>query len=324
MMAWTDRHCRVLHRLVAPSARLYTEMVCTDALLRGAKRALRFSSVEHPVALQVGGNDPHDLVGAARMAEAAGFDEVNLNVGCPSGRVQRGAIGACLMREPGRVAAGVAAMRDAVAVPVTVKCRLGVQDGANDAEHDADDYGLLRDFVGQVASAGADAVIVHARKAMLNGLTPAQNRSIPPLRPDWVERLKRDHRRLTVVVNGGIRDTQTAHDYLAWADGVMIGRGAYQNPQWLSRLNASLFGDRALTADEALSAYLPYVEQELRQGTALHDMTRHLQTLFNGRPGARRFRRHLAEHDRQSKAGIETLLAAAARVADWHGEHAAA
>ena len=315
MMVWTDRHCRVLHRLIAPSARLYTEMVSTDALLHGAKRALQFSPVEHPVALQVGGNDPHDLAVAVRMAEAAGFDEVNLNVGCPSARVQRGAIGACLMREPGRVAAGVAAMRDAIAVPVTVKCRLGVEDGAGDHANDADDYGLLRDFVGQVAGAGADAVIVHARKAVLNGLTPAQNRSIPPLRPDLVERLKRDHRRLTVIVNGGIRDTQTAQDYLAWADGVMIGRGAYRDPQWLSRLHATLFGDRALTADEALQAYLPYVEQELRQGTALHDMTRHLQALFNSRPGARHFRRHLAEHDRQSKASIETLLAAVRHVA---------
>ena len=324
MMAWTDRHCRVLHRLAAPSARLYTEMACTDALLRGASRGLRFSSAEHPAAMQLGGNDPHDLATAARMAEAAGFDEVNLNVGCPSSRVKKGGIGACLMRQPRRVAACVAAMYDAVAVPVTVKCRLGVRERASDAEDEAADYGLLRDFVGLVAHAGASAVIVHARKAVLEGLTPAQNRSVPPLRPDWVQRLKRDHPQLTLVVNGGIHDAQTARDYLIWADGVMIGRAAYRNPQWLAQLNAVLFGDRALTADEMLTAYLPYVEQELRQGTALHHMSRHLQTLFNGRTGARRFRRHLAMHDRHPKAGVETLLTAAAFVADWPAGRVAA
>ena len=316
MMAYTDRHCRVLHRLVAPSARLYTEMASTDALLHGATRALQFSPMEHPVALQLGGNDPHDLAEAARRADTAGFDEVNLNVGCPSERVQKGAIGACLMREPQRVAAAIAAMRDAVFIPITVKCRLGVQDRANEVHQDADDYGLLRDFVGQVANAGAQVFIVHARKAVLSGLTPAQNRSVPPLRPDLVARLKQAHNQLTVVVNGGIGDTQTARDHLRWADGVMIGRSAYHNPQWLSALNATLFSHHTFSADEALAAYLPYAEQELRKGTPLHAMARHLQTLFNGRPGARRFRRYLAEHDRSHNAGVETLLKAAELVAD--------
>ena len=297
-------------------------MVSTDALLHGAPRALRFSATERPLALQLGGNDPSDLAAVARMAEAAGFDEVNLNVGCPSERVQRGAIGACLMRTPGRVAAGVAAMRDASALPITVKCRIGVQDDADHAELARDDYGPLRDFVGLVASAGVQVFIVHARKAVLSGLTPAQNRAVPPLRPSLVERLKRDHRQLTVIFNGGIRDVETAQRHLAWADGVMVGRGAYRNPQWLSQLNATLFGDRALSADEAFDRYLPYVEHELRRGAALHDMTRHLLTLFNGRPGARRFRRHLAEHHGHPGAGVETLLAAYACVADAEGASA--
>ena len=318
MMAWTDRHCRFLHRLVAPSARLYTEMATTDALLRGSsQRALRFSAEERPLALQVGGNEPTDLARAARLAAGAGFDEVNLNVGCPSTRVRKGGIGACLMREPARVADGVAAMRDAVALPVTVKCRIGLADRANARNGAADgpDYGFLRDFVGTVATAGVQVFIVHARKAVLDGLTPAQNRSVPPLRPELVARLKRDFPQLTVVMNGGILRCQEARDYLSWADGVMLGRAAYHNPIMLSRLNSELFGEPPLTAWTAFAAYLPYVEAELRRGTKLHDMTRHLMSLFNGLPGARRYRRFLSDYDRRPGAGVETLRSAAALVA---------
>lgn len=317
MMAWTDRHCRFLHRLVAPSARLYTEMVTTDALLHGnTARALRFSAEERPLALQVGGNDPTALARAARLAADAGFDEVNLNVGCPSTRVQKGDIGACLMRKPQRVADGVAAMLDAVSLPVTVKCRIGLDDTAvaRARVSGGRDYGFLRDFVGKVAATGVQVFIVHARKAVLSGLTPAQNRSLPPLRPELVSRLKRDFPHLTVVMNGGILSAEEAHCYLVWADGVMIGRGAYHNPLMLSRLNGELFGEPPKTAGLAFAAYLRYIDVELRRGTRLHDMTRHLMTLFNGVPGARRYRRFLSDHDRRPGAGVETLRAAAALV----------
>ena len=315
MMAYTDRHCRYLHRLLAPKARLYTEMISTDALLHGdAKRRLRFHEAEHPLALQLGGGDPRDLAAATTMAAAAGFDEVNLNVGCPSERVRKGAIGACLMREPSRVAHCVAAMRDAADTPVTVKCRLGVADDAADAATCADDYASLRDFVGCVAAAGARLFIVHARRAVLRGLTPAQNRNVPPLRPRLVERLKRDFPRLAIVYNGGVRDTAAARDHLRWADGVMIGRGAYQNPVWLSRLANELLGDPPRTADAAFAAYLPYVAEQMAAGERLHAMSRHLHGLFNGRPGARRYRRLLAERDHRPGAGLEVLLAARAVV----------
>ena len=312
MMAWTDRHCRRLHRLLAPSARLYTEMVSTDALLFGnAKRRLAFSAAEHPVALQLGGSDPKALAHSARLGAGAGFDEVNLNVGCPSERVQKGAIGACLMLTPDIVATGVAAMRDAVTLPVTVKCRIGVADSTTARSSTDEDYGLLRDFVGRVAEAGARVFIVHARKAVLKGLTPAQNRNVPPLKVELVRRLAQEFPHLRMIVNGGIRDSQTARAHLTWAHGVMIGRGAYRNPLWLSQLDAELFGNRPLPAAAALDAYLPYIETQLRAGTPLHAMTRHMLSLFNGFPGARRFRRHLTEHDRAPDAGVDVLLAAA-------------
>lgn len=317
MMAYTDRHCRQLHRLLAPKARLYTEMVTTDALLRGdAAGRLRFDAAQHPVALQLGGSDLRALARAAKMGQDAGFDEVNLNVGCPSERVRKGAIGACLMRQPTRVADCVAAMRDAADVPVTVKCRLGVAGTTAEAGANMEDYGFLRDFVGRVAGAGARVFMVHARKAVLGGLTPAQNRNVPPLRPALVERLKRDFAALTIVYNGGVRDTATAQGHLRWADGVMVGRGAYQNPVWLSRLAAALFGDHPRDADDAFDAYLPYVASQLRAGERLHAVSRHLHGLFNGRPGARRFRRHLAEHDNAPAAGLEVLRAARALVGE--------
>ena len=319
MMAWTDRHCRYLHRLVAPRARLYTEMVSTDALLNGdAKRLLLFNAEEHPLALQLGGGDPGDLAKTSRLGARAGFDEVNLNVGCPSERVQKGAIGVCLMREPRRVAACVAAMRDAVAAPVTVKCRLGLVNrlgAASESASDDADYGFLRDFVGEVADAGAQVFIVHARKAVLNGLTPAQNRAVPPLRPELAQRLKRDFPQLAVIVNGGIRDFDAVSTHLAWADGVMIGRAAYKNPLWLSRVHAQLFGGAPTSAREAIDAYLPYVERELRAGTRLRDVTRHMLTLCNGLRGARRFRRHLSERAGLPGADVGVLRQAVGFVA---------
>ena len=325
MMAWTDRHCRFLHRLVAPSARLYTEMLSTDALLHGdTGRLLAFDHAEHPVAAQIGGSDPADLAKAARLVERAGFDEVNLNVGCPSARVQKGGIGACLMREPQRVADGVAAMRAAVTIPVTVKCRIGVTDSVADEPTvglreghgaretaDWDDFGALRDFVGTVAHAGVRVFIVHARKAVLKGLSPAQNRSVPALRPELVERLAQEMPHLAVIVNGGIRDIETAHRHLDWAAGIMVGRKAYQDPVWLSRLDADLRGTSPKSAEQAFRAYLPYVARRLGEDVPLRDMTRHMLTLFNGRPGARAYRRHLSSHQGDPHANLQSLLVAA-------------
>lgn len=315
MMAYTDRHCRYLHRLLAPSARLYTEMVTADALLHGGVGTrLAFDGAERPVACQLGGGEPGALAQAARLAAQAGFDEVNLNVGCPSERVRNRAIGACLMREPRRVADCVAAMRAAVDVPITVKCRVGAVERAEKAGDQAGDYERLRDFVGTVADAGARVFIVHGRKAVLRGLTPAQNRSVPPLRPRWVRRLKRDFPKLRVVYNGGVRDATAATDCLRWADGVMVGRAAYRNPLWFARLAGELLGDPPTTAEQIFSAYLPYVERQLRAGLPLHAMSRHLHGLFSGRPGARRYRQYLAEHDRLPGAGVDTLRAGRALV----------
>ena len=306
MMAWTDRHCRAFHRVLAPHARLYTEMMTADAVLHGpTDRLLAFDPSEHPVALQLGGSDPAALARCAALAAARGFDEVNLNVGCPSPRVQRGAFGACLMREPRRVAACVAAMRDACAVPVTIKCRLGV-DGH-------DDHAFLRDFVDACVAGGADTFAVHARIAMLDGLSPAQNRTVPPLDHDRVRRLKRECPSLTVVVNGGIRDTAGVLDALAWADGVMVGRGAYRNPWWLAELEQRLFGTALPDGPRAaLERYVAdYAAGAVARGARLHDISRHLLGLFNGVPGARAWRRHLSEEAGRAGAGVEVLQAAA-------------
>lgn len=314
MMAWTDRHCRFLHRLVAPSTRLYTEMLSTDALLHGdAERLLAFDRAEHPVAAQIGGSDPSDLAKAAGLVESAGFDEVNLNVGCPSARVQKGGIGACLMRQPRLVATGVAAMRGTVTIPVTVKCRIGVADTVAETA-DRDDFGPLRDFVGEVAEAGVRVFIVHARKAVLHGLSPAQNRCVPTLKPELVERLALEFPHLAVVVNGGIRDVETACGHLHWAAGIMVGRKAYRDPVWLSRLDADLFGTAPKTAEQVFNAYLPYVADRLGEGVPLRDMSRHMLTLFNGRRGARAYRRHLSTNQRDAHADIDSLLAAASFV----------
>jgi len=310
MMEWTDRHCRHFHRLLAPHARLYTEMISTGALLHGPReRLLTYSSEQHPVALQLGGADPASLAACARFGADAGFDEVNLNVGCPSDRVQQARIGACLMLEPSLVAECVAAMRSAVDVPVTVKCRTGV-DGD-------DDYDFLARFVDVVATHGCDTFIVHARKAILTGLSPAQNRTIPPL--DWtrVGRLKADFPELTIVVNGGIESRDVVREQLRTVDGVMLGRAAYHNPWILTELEADMFGTTALFGrTAALERLLPYVGSEIGRGARLHDVARHLHGLFNGLPGARRYRRHLAEHSHRPGAGIDVLLEAASFVSE--------
>jgi tRNA-dihydrouridine synthase A len=288
MMDWTDRHCRVFHRLLSRRARLYTEMVTAAAILHGDReRLLGFESCEHPVAVQLGGSEPAALAEAAAIAADFGYDEINLNVGCPSERVQNGAFGACLMREPELVADCVAAMKARVHVPVTVKCRIGVDD--QPAE-------ILSVFAGQVIAAGADLLIVHARKAWLKGLSPRENRSIPPLDYARVRALKREYPDVPIVLNGGLIDVAQMQAELAHVDGVMIGRAAYQDPALLLAVDPVFFGEAAPAASrhEALEAFMPYVEAGLAEGVPLSSMTRHVLGLYNGLPGARAFRRHLA------------------------------
>lgn len=307
-MEWTDRHCRMFHRLFSPHALLYTEMVTVGALLHGPRaRLLEHSAEEHPVAFQIGGSDPQSLATCARWVEDAGFDELNLNVGCPSGRVQLGAIGACLMAEPERVASCVHAMQRVVSIPVTVKCRLGIDDH--------DDYAFLQRFVAAVADAGCLTVIVHARKAILSGLTPAQNRDIPTLDHARVHRLKRDFPALEIVLNGGLDAAPSTLSHLGAVDGVMIGRAAYRNPWLLATLEAELHGTAPpASGREVLERYEPYVRRELARGTRLFDVARHLHGLFSGCRGAARYRRALSELPRQPDAGMETLWSAAAFV----------
>ena len=298
MMDWTDRHCRVFHRVLAPHARLYTEMVHAHAVVRGDRaRLLGFDPVEHPVALQLGGSDPALLAQAARIGEEWGYDEVNLNVGCPSERVQSGSFGACLMREPALVADCLAAMKDAVRIPVTVKHRLGVDD--------QDELADLDRFVDTVAATGVDTFVVHARKAWLKGLSPKENREIPPLQHERVHGLKRSHPSLRIVINGGIADFDGSIEQLAHVDGVMLGRAAYHDPWLLARLDDALFEPAiaALPAREAVIASMrPYVEARLAAGDTLHHMTRHWLGLYQGRPGARNFRRILTEQGNRREA----------------------
>ena len=293
MMDWTDSHCRVFHRLLAPHARLYSEMVHANAVIHGDRsKLLAMDPVEHPVALQLGGSEPELLAQAARIGAERGFDEVNLNCGCPSDRVQAGRFGACLMREPALVAEGVAAMREAVAglprpVPVTVKCRLGVDD-----DHD---WERFAGFIETVAAAGCDIFVVHARNAWLKGLSPKENRDVPPLRYDWAYRLKRERPELTVIVNGGIADADEATAHLAHADGAMLGRAAYHDPYLLHRLDTAWFGGPLRGRAELLRALRPYVEAQLARGAALKHIVRHVLGLFGGEPGGRAFRRVLSE-----------------------------
>ena len=289
MMDWTDSHCRVFHRLLAPHARLYTEMVHANAVIHGDRsRLLAMDPVEHPVALQLGGSEPERLAQAARIGADAGFDEINLNCGCPSDRVQAGRFGACLMREPALVADSVAAMIAAVpGVPVTVKCRLGVDD-----DHEYDHF---RAFIDAIADAGCRMVVVHARNAWLKGLSPKENREVPPLRYDWAYRLKRERPELQVVVNGGIATAEEATTHLDHADGAMLGRAAYHDPYLLHRLDTAWFGGALLDRATLLRAFRPYVEAQLAKGVLLKHITRHVLGLFAGEHGGRAFRQVLSE-----------------------------
>ena len=311
MMDWTDRHCRVFHRLMTRHARLYTEMLTTGAILHGDRaRLLGFDASEHPVALQLGGSDPRDLATCAKIGEDFGYDEINLNVGCPSDRVKDGRFGACLMAEPEIVAQGVHAMKRAVGIPVTVKCRLGIDDQDPEIALDA----LARGVV----EAGADALIVHARKAWLNGLSPKENRDIPPLDYDRVYRLKAAMPHVPIIINGGIADLVEARQHLLHVDGVMLGRAAYQEPWRLLGADPELFGEAAPHAamKNVFVAMTPYIEAELARGTRLHSITRHFVGAFHGVPGARAFRRHLAENGVKPGAGVDVLRDAIALVED--------
>src|SRR5579863_6189110 len=300
MMDWTDSHCRVLHRSLTRRALLYTEMVTADAILHGdRKRLLGFEACEHPVALQLGSSEPDALAEATRIAEDFGYDEVNLNVGCPSDRVQSGRFGACLMREPTLVADCVAAMRAAVSIPVTVKCRIGVDD--QDPEQS------LRALIDGCATAGVTVFAVHARKAWLEGLSPKENRDIPPLDYPLVYRVKQERPDLTILVNGGIENLEQAEAHLAHVDGVMLGRAAYQNPALLAEVDARFFGAAPVDLDAAIETYAAHIERQLHQGARLHPLIKPMLGLYNGRPGARLFRRHLSEHAPRADAGISVL-----------------
>ena len=311
MMEWTDRHCRVFHRLMSRRARLYTEMLTTGAIIHGDRaRLLGFDVSEHPVALQLGGSEPGDLATAARIGEDFGYDEINLNVGCPSDRVKDGRFGACLMAEPGLVAQGVDAMKRAVRVPVTVKCRIGIDDQDPEVALDL----LARDVV----AAGCDALIVHARKAWLNGLSPKENRDIPPLDYDRVYRLKAAMPDVPVIINGGIASLDEARRHLEHVDGVMLGRAAYHDPWRLLSVDSELFGERAphSAMKDVFEAMALYVEHQLAQGVRLHSIARHFVGAFHGVPGARAFRRHLAENAVKPGAGVNVLRDAVALVED--------
>jgi len=309
MLDCTDRLFRYFARLISRRTLLYSEMLTTGAILQGEQeRLLRFDPLEHPLALQVGGSEPAEMAKSARIAESWGYDEVNVNVGCPSERVQSGRFGACLMAEPRRVAQCVAEMRAAVRIPVTVKTRIGVDQ--------RDRYEDLAEFVEVVATAGCHTFIVHARKAWLAGLSPKENREVPPLRHDRVQRLKQDFPHLEIVLNGGITSVEQAAGLLSGVDGVMIGREAYHNPWMLAEADALIFEEPPVTLSRqgVIEALLPFVEQELATGTPLHRITRHLLGLFQGVPGARAWRRHLSEQAYRPEAGIEVLRAAAHRV----------
>ena len=311
MMEWTDRHCRFFHRLLTRRALLYTEMLTTGALLHGDRaRLLRYDPTEHPLALQIGGADPRALAQSAKIAAERGFDEINLNVGCPSDRVQEGRFGACLMAEPALVGDCVAAMKAAVAIPVTVKCRIGIDE--------QDPETALAVFADAIERAGADALIVHARKAWLKGLSPKENREVPPLDYDRVYRLKAALPRLTIVLNGGIGSVAEVAAHLDRVDGVMMGRAAYQQPWRLLAVDACIFGDAPPFASPraAAAALIPYMERELASVVRLHAITRHLHGLFQGVPGARAYRRRIAEAGASPRAGTALLREALALVAD--------
>lgn len=305
MMEWTDRHCRYFLRLISARAFLYTEMVTAEAVLYGERECvLGFDAAEHPVGLQLGGSDPAKLAEAALIGESFGYDEINLNIGCPSDRVQSGRFGACLMAEPALVADCVKAMADAVSVPVTVKCRIGIDD--QDAEESLDR------FIDTVADAGCSSFIVHARKAWLDGLSPKENRDVPPLDHDRVHRLKARRGDLTIIINGGIASLAEAEPHLAHLDGVMLGRASYADPYLLAEVDRRLYGAEGLPPSRAdvLDRFMSYVERELARGVRLNAMTRHILGLFHGQPRARAFRRHIAENAHLDGAGIAVLAQA--------------
>ncbi|WP_347567034.1 tRNA dihydrouridine(20/20a) synthase DusA [Caulobacter sp. CCUG 60055] len=302
MMDWTDRHCRALHRVLSRRALLYTEMVTTGAVLHGDReRLLGYDPCEHPVALQLGGSEPADLAAAARIGQDYGYDEINLNVGCPSDRVQSGRFGACLMREPALVADCMAAILDAVEVPATVKCRIGVDD--QDPEQS------LFELVDRCAEAGVSTFVVHARKAWLKGLSPKENRDVPPLDYPLVYRLKRERPELTIAINGGVPSVDAALEHLRHVDGVMLGRAAYHEAGLLGEVDRRVFGEAVDDVDPhaAVEAYLPYVRAQLAKGVHLAAMTRHMLGLFHGVPGARAWRRILTVEGVKPGAGVEVI-----------------
>jgi tRNA-dihydrouridine synthase A len=313
MMGWTDRHARYFLRLITKHTLLYTEMVTTGALLNGDRtRFLRFHSTEHPLALQLGGSDPQALAQCTSIAEAAGFDEVNLNVGCPSDRVKSGHFGACLMAQPELVADCVAAMNATATVPVTVKCRVGIDE--------MDSYHAFQHFISTVAAAGCDIFIVHARKAWLKGLSPKQNREIPPLKYEYVHRLKKERPELTMVINGGIKTIESIQQQLQIVDGVMIGREAYHNPYMLSSVDKDIYLDQhaAIKSREEIVLQLcDYIDRELAEGVPLHSITRHILGLFQGCPGAKAWRRYLSENSHRADADSTVIKDALSKVLSW-------
>ncbi len=310
MLDLTDRYCRYFLRLITRHTLLYTEMITTGALLHGdCERFLRFDSFEHPVALQLGGSDPADLAHCARLGEAEGYDEINLNLGCPSERVRCGRFGAALMAEPELVSDCVRAMNDAIGIPVTVKQRIGI-------DHQ-ESYDELSDFVGCVAESGCSVFIVHARKAWLQGLSPKQNREVPPLQYDLVHRLKRDFPQLQIIINGGINALTAAQEQLKSVDGVMIGRAAYNDPWLLADADRLIYEDDQPIPDRhrIVELMLPFIDKELHQGTPLSRITRHMLGLFHAQAGARAWRRHISENAHKRGAGSKVLIEAAAKVA---------
>lgn len=304
MLDWTDRHYRYFARLMSSQTLLYTEMVTTGAILHGKGDYLAYNQEEHPLALQLGGSNVEDLARCAEIAQQRGYDEVNLNVGCPSDRVQNGRFGACLMEEPELVAHCVDAMRQKVDIPVTVKTRIGIDD--------KDSYEFLCDFITKVSAAGCDTFIIHARKAWLQGLSPKENREIPPLDYPRVYQLKQDFPGLHISINGGIKSFEEMHAHLAQLDGVMVGREAYQNPYLLAEVDQKIFGldSLVMSRDQVVDAMLPYVEAHLQSGGRLNHISRHMTGLYQGIPGSRSWRRHLSENAHKPGAGIEVLLKA--------------
>lgn len=305
MMGYTDRHARYFLRLISRHVLLYTEMVTTGAVLHGdRKKLLRFDADELPLAIQLGGSNPAELRECSRIAEDAGFSEINLNVGCPSDRVQSGRIGACLMAEPGLVAESIAVMQSAVDIPVTVKCRIGIDD--------MESYEAFNTFIETVAGSGCETFIVHARKAWLQGLSPKQNREIPPLKYDYVYRLKQQHPQLNIIINGGIKTLDHVAEHLQRVDGVMLGREAYHNPYLLAQVDRLFFGGNGAerSRSEIIDEFSAYVERQLMSGERLHAITRHLHGLYKHTRGSNAWKRYLSMHAHKANAGIEVLTAA--------------